>query len=136
LCPSGAANEIWSYGEQAYEIFKKYILIREKMKPYITTIMEEAHEKGTPVIRPLFYDFPHDEKCWNISDEYMFGPSLLVAPILYSKERNRKIYLPQGARWKNMETGEFYSGGNSIDCEAPIDIIPVFIRDNANVPIN
>jgi alpha-D-xyloside xylohydrolase len=136
LCPSGAANEIWSYGEQAYEIFKKYILIREKMKPYITTIMEEAHEKGTPVIRPLFYDFPHDEKCWNISDEYMFGPSLLVAPILYSKERNRKIYLPQGSRWKNMETGEFYSGGNSIDCEAPIDIIPVFIRDNANVPIN
>ena len=63
-CVSGADNEVWSFGEEAYEICKKYLALRESMKPYITELMEAAHEKGTPVMRPLFYDFPKDSKCW------------------------------------------------------------------------
>jgi alpha-D-xyloside xylohydrolase len=133
LCASGAANEVWSYGEKAYGIFKKYISLREKMKPYITKIMAEAHEKGSPVIRPIFYDFPQDDHCWNIADEYMFGPSLLVAPVLYANERSRKVYLPLGSQWKSLDTGESFDGGSSIECDAPIDVIPVFLRDGANI---
>lgn len=136
LCHSGAANEVWSYGEQAYEIFKKYIFLREKIKPYITMIMNEAHEKGTPVIRPLFYDFPKDAACWEIEDQYMFGPSLLVAPILYAKQRSRTVYLPKGSKWANIDTGKSYSGGINIECDAPLDTIPVFVRDNANIQFN
>ena len=63
-CVSGAPNEIWSYGEEVYEICKKYIRIRENMRPYTRALMQAAHEKGTPVIRPLFYDFPEDAMCW------------------------------------------------------------------------
>ncbi|HEX3038043.1 MAG TPA: glycoside hydrolase family 31 protein [Oscillospiraceae bacterium] len=135
LCASGAANEVWSYGEQAYEIFKKYISIREKMRPYISEIMMEAHKKGTPVIRPIFYDFPRDKNNWDIVDEYMFGPNLLVAPVLYANQRERNVYLPRGAQWKNISTGESFSGGSTVVCDAPINVIPVFVRDDANIQI-
>jgi alpha-D-xyloside xylohydrolase len=128
LCPSGAANEIWSYGEEAYDIFRKYIHIREDMKPYITECMKEAHEKGTPVMRPLFYDFPEDGSCWTISDEYMFGPSLLVAPVLYAGMKMRPVYLPSGVRWKMQGEETQYDGGQTIECSAPLDTIPVFLK--------
>lgn len=131
LCASGAANEIWSYGDEAYGIFQKYILLREKMKPYVTKIMEEAHEKGTPVIRPAFYDFPQDPRCWNLTDEYLFGPSVLVAPILYANQRARNVYLPQGTKWVALETGEYFSGGTEIEYHAPLDTIPAFIKEGA-----
>jgi len=129
LCASGAANEVWSYGEEAYEIFKKYMFIREGMKPYITKIMKEAHEKGTPVIRPLFYDFPQDKICWDIIDQYMFGPEVLVAPVLYEGLRSRKVYLPTGAQWKDVHSEESYKGGQWIDYDAPLERIPVFLKD-------
>ena len=70
--------------------------IREKMRPYIKTPMQEAHEKGTPVMRPLFYDFPKDEKAWEIEDQYMFGSDIMVCPILYEGIREREVYLPGG----------------------------------------
>ena len=125
---SGAENEVWSYGEEVYEICKKYLFLREKMRPYVKELMTQAHEKGTPLMRPLFYDFPEDARCWEVEDEYMFGPDILVAPILYEKQRSRKVYLPAG-KWRVLNGTEVYEGGRQIDCEAPIDFIPVFIRD-------
>lgn len=125
---SGAENEVWSYGEEVYEICKKYLFLREQMRPYIKELMEQAHEKGTPVMRPLFYDFPEDKECWEIGDEYMFGPSVLVAPILYEKQRERRVYLPAG-KWRLLAGGKIYEGGQSFVCEAPIDSIPVFIKE-------
>ncbi|MFW2491619.1 TIM-barrel domain-containing protein [Clostridium chromiireducens] len=136
LCASGAANEVWSYGDEAYEIFKKYMFIRERMKPYITEIMKEAHEKGTPVIRPLFYDFPQDKLCFDIADEYMFGPDVLVAPILYKGYTSRKVYLPEGAKWKDINSGKIFIGGQWIDYDAPLEIIPLFLKNEADIPIN
>ncbi|MFC4403006.1 TIM-barrel domain-containing protein [Gracilibacillus xinjiangensis] len=135
LCPSGAPNEVWSYGEEAYEIFKKYMLMRERLRPYIRELMHEAHEKGTPLMRPLFYDFPQDQKAWEIEDAYMFGPDLLVAPVLHQGQRRRKVYLPEGAQWTNANTGEVYQGGAVIECEAALDTIPLFLKDDAKLPI-
>jgi len=129
-CVSGAANEVWSFGDEAYEICKYYLGLREKMKPYITELMQAAHEKGTPVMRPLFYDFPDDAKSWEIEDQYMFGPDVLVAPILYAKQREREIYLPQGDEWKDFWTGEMVNGGTTIKVAAPLAQIPVYIRNN------
>lgn len=125
---SGAENEVWSYGEEVYEICKKYLELRERMLPYVKCLMAQAHEKGTPVMRPLFYDFPEDGKCWEIEDEYMFGPEILVAPILYEKQRERKLYLPAG-EWRSLNDGKVYAGGADIVCEAPIDAIPVFVKN-------
>ena len=135
LCESGAANEVWSYGDEAYEIFKKYMFIRERMKPYITEIMKEAHEKGTPVMRPLFYDFYQDKLCFDITDQYMFGPDILVAPILHKGDTSRKVYLPEGAKWKDVNSEQIFDGGQWINYDAPLEIIPLFLKDDANIPI-
>ena len=99
------------------------------MKPYITELMEAAHEKGTPVMRPLFYDFPKDSKCWEIEDQYMFGPDVLVAPVTYADMRKRTIYLPEGSQWTNFDTEEIYEGGQVIEVDAPLSQIPVFTRN-------
>lgn len=125
---SGAENEVWSYGDEVYEICKKYMNLREKMRPYVRKLMKAAHEKGTPIMRPLFYDFPEDKIAWEIEDEYMFGPDLLVAPILYADARERKVYLPDGM-WRNICNGEMYQGKQRITVAAPIDQIPVFVKN-------
>ncbi|WP_426332808.1 TIM-barrel domain-containing protein [Paenibacillus silvae] len=135
VCGSGSDNEVWSYGDEAYEIFKKYMHLRERLKPYISDIMRAAHERGTPPMRPLFYDFPQDEEAWNIDDQYMFGPDLLVAPVLFEGERKRSVYLPLGSAWTNAYGSERFQGGQTIIVEAPLEQIPLFTRDDAELPI-
>ena len=135
ICSSGADNEVWSYGPEVYEICKKYLEIRYRIKPYVEKLMREAHEKGTPVIRPLFYDFHEDKTAWQVEDQYMFGPDVLVAPILYPKMEKRKVYLPEGTDWKNAWTGEEFQGGQTIEVDAPIDIIPLFLRKGVELSI-
>ncbi|HWR22360.1 MAG TPA: glycoside hydrolase family 31 protein [Feifaniaceae bacterium] len=132
---SGADNEVWSFGEEAYDIIKDILFARERLRPYITEQMKVAHEKGTPVIRPLFYDFPEDEKCWDIEDEYMFGPDVLVAPILYQGMMKRTVYLPAGRRWKDARTQKEYEGGAIFEYDAPIGIIPVFVAEGKEMMI-
>ena len=80
-CLSGADNEVWSYGEEVYEICKKYLNIREKLRPYTRELMKEDHEKGTSVMRTLFYEFSEDSTCWEIEDQYLYGRDILVAPV-------------------------------------------------------
>ncbi|MGI6019018.1 MAG: TIM-barrel domain-containing protein [Marvinbryantia sp.] len=126
---TGADNEIWSFGEDNYQIMKKFIEIRETMRDYTRGLMKEAHEKGTPVMRTLFYEFPQDEKCWDITDEYMFGGDVLVAPIVQPKATSRTVYLPKGAKWVHAGSGKEYEGGQIVEVEAPIDTLPIFLRD-------
>ncbi len=127
-CRSGAANEIWSYGEEVFEICKKYIDIREKLRPYTKQVMEEAHKTGAPAMRTLFYEFPSDLKCWEITDEYMYGANILVAPVLEAGVRKRKVYLPLGHTWLESRTGLEYNGGEEVMVEAPIDYMPTFTK--------
>lgn len=125
-CCSGAANEIWSYGEKVYDICVKYINIREGLRGYTRKLMKEAHEKGTPVMRTLFFEFPEDEKCWEIADEYMYGDRYLVAPILYTGMNERSIYLPSGYQWREMESNKVYRGGETIKIKLSLESMPVF----------
>lgn len=125
-CVSGADNEVWSFGDEAYEICKKYLSLREAMRSYIKKQMEKAHEHGTPVIRPLFYDFPEDKNAWEVEDQYMFGPDIMVAPVLDEGVRERTVYFPQGREWKHIVTGERYQGGCVKSVSAPLDELPVF----------
>ena len=128
LFGSGADNEVWSYGEEVYAVCKKYLELRERMRPYIRRVMEEAREKGTPVMRTLFYMYPGDEKCWEIEDEYFFGPDMLVAPVLYAGAVSRRVYLPEGERWIEYASGKEYEGGKEYQADAPLDTIPVYLR--------
>ena len=132
MVASGADNEIWSYTPELETMMTYYIRLRESMKDYIRTVMTEAHEKGTPVIKPLFYDYPEDAICWEISDEYLFGHSLLVAPVLSAGQTSRSLYLPAG-RWCEFETGTIYEGGKQITVDAPMDRIPLFIKEGCCV---
>ena len=134
-CLSGADNEVWSYGPQVEKICTKYLFLRERLRPYIRSLMLEAHEKGTPVMRPLFYQFPQDAACWEDQEEYLFGPQLLVAPVLYAGMTERRVYLPQGAEWTNVWTGETQKGGTTVSVPTPIDQIPVFTKDPALLPL-
>ncbi|MBO4391269.1 MAG: glycoside hydrolase family 31 protein [Lachnospiraceae bacterium] len=125
---TGQPNEIWSYGEECFEIMKKYLDLRLSLKDYIAGLMKEAHENGSPLIRTMFYEFPEDPECWKREDQYMFGPDYLVAPVLEAGATSREVYLPRGTSWKNLHTGEVLSGGQAICADAPIEIIPVYIR--------
>ena len=132
---SGADNEVWSYGEECYEIMKKYLFLRERLRPYITEQMALTHEKGLPIMRPLFFDFKADKAAWDVDDEYMFGPDILVAPVIEAGVKSRKVYLPAGATWTDAWTGKVYEGGTTVEADAPIDIIPLFLKDGAKLPI-
>lgn len=128
-CVSGAPNEVWSYTDEVYEILKDYLFLREKMKPYIEELMAEAHEKGTPVMRPLFYDFDKDAACWEVETAYMFGPKVLVAPVMEAGQTSAQVYLPKGSRWTNVWTKEEWEGGQTVTVDAPLSQIPLFTRD-------
>jgi alpha-D-xyloside xylohydrolase len=132
-CLSGAPNEVWSFGDEVYEICKKYLVIRERLRPYIMGYMKEAHEKGTPVMRPLFYDAPEDAASWEVEDQFMFGSDILVAPVFYDGQRSRSVYLPSGKRWKNVWTGEVYDGGQSVNADAALDEIPLFVINGSKI---
>lgn len=132
---SGQDNEVWSFGEDNYEILKKYLLLREKLRPYIRDCMRRASETGEPVMRPLFFDFPEDKKAWETEDAYMFGKDLLVAPVMEAGVMERAVYLPAGSKWTESATGRVYEGGETVSASAPIDIIPVFIREGADISV-
>ncbi|MFW5981268.1 MAG: TIM-barrel domain-containing protein, partial [bacterium] len=126
---SGGPNEVWSYGDEAYQIFKELLFLREKMKPYILRHMKLAHQKGTPVMRPLFFDFQCDEKACQIDDQYMFGSDLMVAPVLYRGAESRKVYFPEGTKWIDLFTGENFRGGVERDVTAALDKVPVYYKE-------
>jgi len=122
---TGHPNELWSYGEENYAIMKAYYHIRMDMHDYIKGLYQEAHENGSPLLRAMFYEFPEDEKCWELQDQYMFGDKYLVAPILHLNEFKRQVYLPKG-QWKLTSTGEVYEGNCTVEVDAPIEYMPVF----------
>lgn len=133
---SGGPNEVWSFGDEAYAIIKEYLILRERLKPYIMRQMQLAHERGVPPMRPLFFDFPQDADAWKIEDQFMFGPDLLVAPVLYEGASNRELYLPADATWTDAWSGQSFAGGQRITACAPLERIPLYQRDTARLPIS
>lgn len=132
-CGSGGPNEVWSFGDEAYEIITKYMFLRERLIPYIMKQMELATVDGTPVMRPLLYDFSQDQQVYEIGDEYLFGPDLLVAPVVEKGLAARQVYLPEGADWTDAYTGRKYDGGRWILAEAKLHMIPVYYRDGEDL---
>lgn len=128
---SGAANEPWSYGAEVEAMMTDYIRVREVMRPYTRRLFDEAHRDGQPIMRGLFYEFPDDGRAAAIADEYLFGPDLLIAPVMELGSRSRTVYLPSGdgVTWTELATGATYLGGTTVTVDAPLGCIPVFARD-------
>ncbi|WP_217948093.1 glycoside hydrolase family 31 protein [Faecalibaculum rodentium] len=122
---TGHDNELWSYGPEAMEIMKKFLKIRLELKPYLTELYREASETGLPLMRAMMLEFPEDEQCWHLTDQYMLGSRLLVAPVVHQNQTERSVYLPEGT-WRDYFDGTLYQGSRTITVKTPIDRIPVF----------
>ncbi len=137
------ANEVWSYGEETCAILSEQIRLRDRLKPYIMAQMKAAETTGLPPMRPLFVDFPDDPRAWAIEDQFMFGPDILVAPVLEAGARARPVYLPapgeaddpERASWRHAWTGARSRGGRTIEAEAPLTEIPVYVREAGTLDI-
>ncbi|KAJ3550160.1 hypothetical protein NM208_g128 [Fusarium decemcellulare] len=130
-CCSGAPNEVWSYGPEVYDICVRHIKIREDLRPYTRKLMKEAHEKGTPIMRTLFYEFPQDSRSWEVTSQYLYGDKYLVCPVLEPGQTSMEVYLPplpEGGRWSSLVGDRTYGSGETIVVDCPLTDMPVFVR--------
>ncbi|MFJ9779308.1 TIM-barrel domain-containing protein [Amycolatopsis sp. NPDC101161] len=130
---TGGPNEVWSYGDEAYEIIVGLLDLRERLRPYLHEQLRAAARDGVPPMRPLFVDHPDDPRAWQVEDQFLLGPDVLVAPVTEAGQRSRPVYLPAGTRWVDA-SGAVFDGGTTVEAAAPLDRIPVFTREGAGVP--
>jgi alpha-glucosidase (family GH31 glycosyl hydrolase) len=114
-------------------ICRKYLNTRYSLLPYIYSAVAETHATGMPLMRGLWLHFPQDQKTQAMADQYMFGPALLVAPVLQAGATSRAVYLPAGLWW-NFWTHEQIPGGKTVQVSATLDTIPVFVRAGTTLP--
>jgi len=128
-------NEVWAYGKQAEPILARYLKLRYQLLPYTYSVAYRSYQTGAPYMRALFMDFPGDPKAADIPDEYMYGPAFLVAPVVEQGATSRTVYLPAGCDWYNYWTNERLHGGQTIEADAPIDTLPLFVRAGSIIPL-
>lgn len=127
-------QEPWQFDETTIDAVRKTVKLRYRFIPYIYDLAHECEKTGAPIVRPLVYEYPADKYVRNISDEYMLGSFVLVAPVIAPGKEAREVYLPDGD-WYDYYTGEKYSGGRYILADAPLDKVPVFIKAGAIIPV-
>ena len=125
---TGAPNEVWSFGDEAYGIISEQLELRERLRPYVMQQMATASATGVPPMRALFLEFPDEAPAWEVADEFMFGPDILVAPVTQYGSRERDVYLPEGASWLDAWTGQPVEGHGWAKAPAPLERIPVYLR--------
>jgi alpha-D-xyloside xylohydrolase len=130
---TGAPNEVWSFGDQAYELICQQLQLRERLRPYVMDLMQEASVSGLPPMRPLFLEFPDDEAAWAIGDQFMLGADILVAPVVTEGARERSVYLPAGVGWLDAWSGEPVGESGWVIAEAPLERIPVYLREGGRL---
>ncbi len=128
---SGGDNEIWSFGERAYPILKNLIELRERLRPYIHRYMEIAGETGAPLMRPMFFEYPGDETCYTLGDQYMFGEDILFAPIVNQGQTERKVYLPTGT-WTDVNEKKEYEGERFVTMHAELEQFIAFVKKGSH----
>jgi alpha-glucosidase len=137
LCrPHGDQKELrepWQFGPEIEAICRKYLQMRYRLLPYIYNAAYEACTAGIPIIRPLVLEYPADPEVVNLADEYLFGPDILVAPVLDEGTLERSVYLPEG-NWIDYWSEKMYAGPRLITSQARLDTIPLFIRQGAIIP--
>lgn len=143
-------REIWRFGnpgESVYDTLVKYLCLRYRLIPYIYSLAGQVTQNDYTMMRALPFDFRDDAQTYDIQDEYMFGPALLVCPVttpmyytansvpITGVEKTRAVYLPSGSDWYDFWTGECYTGGQSIMANAPLETMPLFVRAGSILPI-
>jgi len=128
-----APREPWRYGEETEKIYRKYMELRYRLLPYIYTQAVESVRQSLPMMRALVIDDQDDPTVAGIEDEYLFGEHLLVAPIM-DASNGRRVYLPAGL-WVDYWSKQTVSGGRWVQVEAPLDILPMWVKAGATIPM-
>lgn len=126
-------QEPWAFGEPVLSICRKYLELRYRLLPYIYGLFEESHRTGAPVMRPMFYEFPEEDAFVNLGHQFMLGSALLAAPVTRAGSGAREVRLPRGV-WTEYWSGRRLNGGRAILAEAPLDTLPLFVREGAVLP--
>lgn len=127
-------NELWSYGD-ATPTLVKFDTLRYRLLPYIYSLAWQVTHNGSTIMRPLVMDWRTDPKVWSIGNQFMFGPALLVNPVTKAGATSRSVYLPEAASWYDFWTGNRIHGGQTIQADAPLDRIPLYVKAGSIVPM-
>jgi alpha-glucosidase len=128
-------QEPWTFGKEVEDICRHYISLRYQLLPYLYNLFHEAAHDGTPIIRPLFWEFADDPASYAVDDQFLLGPSLLVAPVMKPGTRQRAVYLPADSEWYDYWTKQKYTGGQYVTVPAPLDKLPLFVRAGSILPM-
>ncbi|GIV96760.1 MAG: alpha-glucosidase [Herpetosiphonaceae bacterium] len=126
-------HEPWVFGERVESICRRYLRLRYRMLPYLYSLFWEATQRGSPLLRPLFYHFPDDPATYELHDQVMLGPFLMIAPIYHPGREHRHVYLPEG-QWYDWWDDSLIDGPAHLLAYAPLEKIPLFVRAGAIIP--
>lgn len=134
-CASGCRRqEPWRLGDEVLAIYRRYVRLRYRLLPYLYDRLREASQTGLPLMRPLVMEYGDDPATHNLNDEYLVGTALLAAPVTGQGKTMKMVYLPAGD-WVDFWTGESRKGGRTILREAPLDVLPLYVRKNSILPL-
>lgn len=143
-------RELWNFGDEGslfYDSIIKINHLRYQLIPYIYSVAAKVWKDDYTMLRMLAFDFPEDERAREIDDQFLFGNSLMVCPVTtpmyYDKDsrpieqtlKSRMVYLPKGDNWYDFWTNKYYEGGQSIIADAPIHIIPLYVKAGSILPM-
>ncbi|HVG19310.1 MAG TPA: TIM-barrel domain-containing protein, partial [Blastocatellia bacterium] len=131
---NGYDQEPWRFGKHYEDIIRKYLKLRYRLLPFLYTNLEEARRTGLPLFRPLLLNYQDDYNTLTIDDQFMIGADLLVAPVVQPGLTSRRVYLPEGT-WFDYWTGKKIAGGRVIQADAPLDIVPMYVRAGGVIPL-
>ncbi len=118
----------------AYQSMLYYDRLRYRLLPYLYSLAGQSYHDDYTIMRALVMDFSHDRNVYDIHDQYLFGPALMVCPVYEFEARQRDVYLPSGTGWYDIYTGIYYKGGQRITADASLERIPVFVREGSVIP--
>ena len=131
-CHGTAPKEPWEYGPAFMDEFRRTVEMRYQLMPYIYAQAKDSSERGLPMLRALFVEFPNDPGAWQVDDQFCFGSDMLVAPLMHEGERSRAVYLPPG-NWVDYQSGKAYAGGWHQIEAGPVRAV-VMVRDGTAIP--
>ena len=126
----------WIYDDEACDILKQFTQLKISLAPYLFRAAVDAHKMGTPMVRPMLMEFPEDRNVWALDRQYMFGPSLLVAPV-FAENGYVSFYVPDGeGEWVNLLNGNKYFGGKWYEEVYDFKSLPLLVRPNSLIMMN
>ena len=126
--------EIWNYGPRVLDITTKFDQLRYHLLPYIYSAAWDVTKNGETMMRALPLEFSSDPRARKVSDQFMFGSSLLINSVIAEGATQRSLYLPAGSNWVDFWTGKNVSGGQTITAEAPLERIPIYAKAGSVIP--